>query len=239
MTPSEKERIIEEAFDAIRRVYNLRDELLSDAGKLEAERESNRKLSDRVANLEVTIKTLNSAIDKKDVEIKRLENRLNSRDDAMLTTIEALEKNRDNIYDEYLKRCHECDANENIMRRMIADSRKKKDEIKSLREKYDLLNRAHAKLCGDYDKLHKAMIAEVMGYATHDAEEDIKKLKEELELLRKAHAKLEDNFHELREKFAKLYLLYIGGMLEPKDVKDFTDWFNDTFGDFGIYDEEE
>lgn len=72
MTPSEKEKIIKEGFDAIRKVYNLRDDLLEDAGKLEAVRESNRKLSDRVANLEVTIKTLNAAIDKKDVEIRAL-----------------------------------------------------------------------------------------------------------------------------------------------------------------------
>jgi hypothetical protein len=50
---------------------------------------------------------------------------------------------------------------------------------------------------------------------------------------------LEDNFHELRKRFARLYLLYMGSMLEPKDVKAFTDWFTETFGDFGIDDEEE
>lgn len=203
MTPSEKERIIEEGFDAIRRVYNLRDDLLSDAGKLEAAKESNRKLSDRVANLEVTIKTLNSAIDKKDVEIHRLNNRLNSRDDAMLTTIEALEKNRDNIYDKYLDLAHKSDADEEIKKHMIIDNRKKKEEIKRLKGELELLRSCkYNNLCEN-------------------------------------NAKLEFNFHELREKFAKLYLLYIGGMLDPKDVKDFTDWFNDTFGDFGIYDEEE
>lgn len=234
MTPSEKEKIIKEGFDAIRKVYNLRDDLLEDAGKLEAVRESNRKLSDREANLEVTIKTLNSAIDKKDVEIR-----------ALKATSEALERNRDSIYDKYLELCHVIDADEELKKRMIADNRKKKDEIKSLREKYDLLNRAHAKLCGDYDILHKAMIAEVMGYATHDAEEDIKKQKAHAKLCEKYNtlcennAKLEDNFHELRDKFAKLYVWYIHGLLEIKDVIAFTDWFKDTFGDFGIYDEEE
>lgn len=193
MTPSEKEKIIKDSYDAIKDLYILRNELLTDAGNLEAARESNRKLSDRVANLEVTIKALNSAIDKKDVEIK------------------------------------------------------------SLREKYDLLNRAHVKLCGDYDKLHKAMIAEVMGYATHDAEEDIKKLKEDLESQQKARVKLcekynallektavlEDKIHDFREKFSKLYLLYIHEMLDAKDMTAFVHWFNDTFGDFGNNDEEE
>ena len=116
MAPSEKEKIIEEGFDAIRKVYNLR-------GELEAAKESNRKLSDRVANLEVTIRTLNSAIDKKDAEIR-----------ALKATSEALERKRDFIHDNYLKLCHECDANENIMRRMIADNRKKKEEIKRLKE---------------------------------------------------------------------------------------------------------
>lgn len=209
MTPSEKEKIIKEGFDAIRKVYNLRDNLLSDADKLEAARESNRKLSDRVANLEVTIKALNSAIDKKDVEIKRLNNRLNSRDDAMLTTIEALEENRDAIYDRYLELAHKSDADEEIKRHMIADNRKKKEEIKSLREELELLRKAHTKLCCDYNTLCEN------------------------------RAKLEDNFHELRKKFSKLYLLYIGGMLELKDVASFSDWFIDTFGDFGVYDEEE
>lgn len=193
MTPSEKEKIIKEGFDAIRKVYNLRDDLLSDADKLEAARESNRKLSDRVANLEVTIKALDSAIDKKDVEIQRL------------------------------------------------------------REELDLLKKAHAKLCGDYDKLHKAMIAEVMGYATHDADEEIKSLREELELLRKVHAKLcckyntlcennaklEDNFHELRRRFSNLYSYQVHDVLETKDMIAFSDWIKNTFGDFGIYDEEE
>lgn len=186
MTPSEKEKIIEEGFDAIRKVYNLRGDLLEDAGKLEAAKESNRKLSDRVANLEVTIKTLSAAIDKKDAEIK------------------------------------------------------------SLREKYDLLNRAHAKLCGDYDKLHKAMIAEVMGYATHDAEEDLEsqqkahiKLCEKYNALLEKTAVLEDKIHDFREKFSKLYLLYIHEMLDAKDMTAFAHWFNETFGDFGIYDEEE
>lgn len=152
MTPSEKEKIIKEGFDAIRKVYNLRDDLLEDAGKLEAAKESNRKLSDRVANLEVTIRTLNSAIDKKDAEIKRL------------------------------------------------------------REKYDLLNRAHAKLCEKYNNLCEATAVTAV---------------------------TEDKFHELRDKFAKLYVWYIHGLLEIKDVIAFTDWFKDTFGDFGIYDEEE
>lgn len=197
MTPSEKERIIEEGFDAIRKVYNLRDDLLADASKLEAAEESNRNLSDRVANLEVTIKVLNSAIDKKDVEIKRLTNRLNSRDDTMLATIEALEENRDTIYDLYLERCHKCDANENIMRQMIADNRKKKDEIKRLKKELEA-------------EKYKSEIAE-----------------------------LESNFHELREKFSKLYLWYIHDMLQIKDITAFSDWFKDTFGDFGVYDEEE
>lgn len=177
MTPSEKEKIIKEGFDAIGKVYNLRGDLLEDAGKLEAAKESNRKLSDRVANLEVTIRTLNSAIDKKDVEIR-----------ALKAANEALERKRDSIYDIYLKRCHECDANENIMRRMIADSRKKKDEIKSLREN---------------------------------------------------NAKLEDNFHELRHKFSDIYLRYVHDILQIGDLIAFTDWFKDTFGDFGVYDEEE
>lgn len=197
MTPSEKEKIIKEGFDAIRRVYNLRDDLLSDAGKLEAARESNRKLSDRVANLEVTIKTLNSAIDKKDAEIERLNNRLNRRDDAMSATIEALEKNRDNIYDKYLDLAHKSDADEEIKKHMIIDNRKKKDEIKSLRE-----------------------------------ELEAEKYKNEL-------ANLEDSFHELRQKFNELYLWYARGMLESYHMIAFADWFKDTFGDFGVYDEEE
>jgi chromosome segregation ATPase len=226
MTPSEKERIIEEGFDAIRKVYNLRDDLLSDADKLEAARESNRKLSDRVANLEVTIETLNSAIDKKDAEIKRLENRLKSRDDAMLATIKALEANRDNIYDRYLERCHKYDANEDIMRQMIADNRKKKDEIKRLKEELDLLQKAHTKLCCDYSDLNRT--AKVNAGVVH-----------KYNALCEKTAILEDNFHELRERFSRLYLLYIGSMLEPKDVTAFTDWFIETFGDFGIYDEEE
>lgn len=133
MTPSEKERIIEEGFDAIRKFYNLRDDLLEDAGKLEAAKESNRKLSDRVANLEVTIKTLNAAIDKKDAEIKRLK------------------------------------------------AEKHKNEI----------------------------------------------------------SELESGFHELRQRLSKLYLYHVRDMLETKDMLTFADWFKDTFGDFGIYDEEE
>lgn len=208
MTPSEKKKIIEEGFDAIRKVYNLRGDLLEDAGKLEAVRESNRKLSDRVANLEETIKALNSAIDKKDVEIKRLNNRLNSRDDAMLATIEALEKNRDNIYDKYLDLAHKCDAYEEIKKHMIIDNRKKKEEIKRLKGELELLRKAHAKLCRDYNALSKTTVTEA-------------------------------NFHELRERIRKLGLWYVHGALEHKDVTAFTDWFKDTFGDFGVYDEEE
>lgn len=226
MTPSEKERIIEEGFDAIRRVYNLRNDLLSDAGKLEAARESNRKLSDRVANLEVTIKTLNTAIDKKDAEIKRLENRLKSRDDAMLATIEALETNRDIIYDRYLECCHKRDANEDIKRQMIADNRKKKDEIKRLKEELDLLQKAHTKLCCDYSDLNRT--AKVNAGVVH-----------KYNALCEKTAILEDNFHELREKFSKLHLWYIHDMLQFKDITAFWDWFKDTFGDFGVYDEEE
>lgn len=149
MTPSEKEKIIKEGFDAIRRVYNLRDDLLSDAKKLEAVRESNRKLSDRVANLEVTIKTLNAAIDKKDVEIKELEKEL------------------------------------------------------------DLLRKAHVKLCSDYNTLCEN------------------------------NAKLESGFHELRQRLSKLYLYHVHDMLETKDMLTFSNWFTETFGDFGVYDEEE
>lgn len=211
MTPSEKEKIIEEGFDAIRKVYNLRGDLLEDAGKLEAAKESNRKLSDRVANLEVTINVLNSAIDKKDAELKRLE------------------KNKDAIYDRYLERCHKCDVNEYIMRQMIADNRKKKDEIKRLREEleaekehhgcdkcvcsvkkeYELLRKAHIKLCSDYNTLNEN------------------------------NAKLEADFHELRQRLSKLYLYHVHDMLETKDLIAFTDWFKDTFGDFGVNDEEE
>lgn len=209
MTPSEKERIIEEGFDAIRKVYNLRDDLLSDAGKLEAVKESNRKLSDRVANLEVTIRTLNSAIDKKDVEIHRLNNRLKSRDDAMLTTIEALEENRDNLYNSYLHLCHVTDADEDIKKQMIADNRKKKDEIKRLKEEYELLRKAHTKLCCDYNTLCEN------------------------------RAKLEDNFHELRRQINAIYFNAIHGELEDIDFMAFMIWFKDTFGDFGVYDEEE
>lgn len=208
MTPSEKEKIIKEGFDAIRKVYNLRDDLLSDAGKLEVARESNRKLSDMVANLEVTIKTLNAAIDKKDVEIKRLNNRLNSRDDAMLATIEALEKNRDNIYDKYLELAHKSDADEEIKKHMIIDNRKKKEEIKRLKGELELLRKAHAKLCRDYNALSKTTVTEA-------------------------------NFHELREQISHLYLYYLHDILQLKDVTAFTHWFTETFGDFGIYDEEE
>lgn len=208
MTPSEKEKIIEESFDAIRRVYNLRNDLLSDAGKLEAAKESNRKLSDRVANLEETIKALNSAIDKKDVEIKRLNKKLNIRDNAMLATIEALKKNRDNIYDKYLELCHTHYADESIKKQMIADNRKKKDEIKRLKKELELLRKAHAKLCRDYNALSKTTVTEA-------------------------------NFHELREQISHLYLYYLHDILQLKDMTAFTDWFKDTFGDFGIYDEEE
>lgn len=217
MTPSEKERIIEEGFDAIRKVYNLRDDLLEDAGKLEAVRESNRKLSDRVANLEVTIKTLNSAIDKKDTEIR-----------ALKATSEALERNRDSIYDKYLELCHVIDADEELKKRMIADNRKKKDEIKRLKEEleaekkihccdkcvcsvkkeYELLRKAHAKLCGDYDTLSKTTVTK-------------------------------ESFHELRQRLSKLYLYHVHDMLQTKDLIAFADWFTETFGDFGVYDEEE
>lgn len=218
MSPSEKERIIEEGFDAIRKVYNLRDDLLEDAGKLEAAKESNRRLSDRVANLEVTIKTLNSAIDKKDTEIR-----------ALKATSEALERNRDSIYDKYLELCHVIDADEELKKRMIADNRKKKDEIKRLKEEleaekkihccdkcvcsvkkeYELLRKAHAKLCSDYNTLNEN------------------------------NAKLEDNFHELRRKFSDIYLYYVHDTLEIGDLLDFSKWIKDTFGDFGVYDEEE
>lgn len=162
MTPNEKEKIIKEGFDAIRRVYNLRDDLLEDAGKLEAVRESNRKLSDRVANLEVTIRCLNSAIDKKDAEIKRL------------------------------------------------------------REELDLLQKSHAKLCGDYNKLNKALTEEL----------EAEKYKSEM-------IDLETDFHELRQRLSKLYLYHVHEILETKDFMLFFDWFKDTFGDFGVYDEEE
>lgn len=175
MTPSEKEKIIKEGFDAIRSLYNLRDDLLSDSEKLEAVKESNRKLSDRVANLEVTIRTLNSAIDKKDVEIKRLDTRLKS----TLTTIEALERNRDSIYDKYLELCHICDADEEIKKNMIA-------------EKY------------------KSEIAE-----------------------------LESNFHELRQKLTDMYMTGTLRGFSTSDFTEFAKWFEDTFGNFGIYDEEE
>lgn len=208
MTPSEKEKIIEEGFNAIRKVYNLREDLLSDAGKLEAAKESNRKLSDRVANLEVTIKTLNSAIDKKDVEIQRLNNRLKSRDDAMLTTIEALEENRDAIYDKYLELAHKSDADEEIKKHMIADNRKKKEKIKSLKRELELLRKAHMKLCGDYNALNKTTITE-------------------------------DNFHELRRQINAIYFNAIHGEFEITDFMAFMIWFKDTFGDFGVYDEEE
>lgn len=150
MTPSEKEKIIEEGFDAIRKVYNLRGDLLSDAGKLEAAKESNRKLSDRVANLEETIKVLNSAIDKKDVELKRL------------------------------------------------------------REELDLLQKAHVKLCGDYNKLNKALTEE-----------------------------LEADFHELRQKLTDMYMTGTLRGFSTSDFTEFAKWFTETFGDFGIYDEEE
>lgn len=150
MTPSEKEKIIEEGFDAIRKVYNLRDDLLSDSEKLEDVKESNRKLSDRVANLEVTIKALNSAIDKKDAEIERL------------------------------------------------------------REELDLLQKAHAKLCGDYYKLNKALTEE-----------------------------LESDFHELRQKLTDMYMTGTLRGFSTSDFTEFAKWFNDTFGDFGKYDEEE
>jgi predicted nuclease with TOPRIM domain len=208
MTPSEKERIIKEGFDAIRKVYNLREDLLADADKLEAAKESNRKLSDRVANLEVTIETLNSAIDKKDVEINIVKN------------------SNDTIFDNYLGLCHKYDANEDIKRQMIADNRKKKDEIKRLKEELDLLQKAHTKLCCDYSDLNRT--AKVNAGVVH-----------KYNALCEKTAILEDNFHELRERFARLYLLYIDSMLEPKDVTAFTDWFNATFGDFGVYDEEE
>lgn len=208
MTPSEKERIIVEGFDAIRKVYNLRDDLLADAGKLEAVKESNRKLSDRVANLEVTIKALDSAIDKKDVEIKRLNNRLKSRDDAMLTAIEALEENRDAIFDKYLELAHKSDADEEIMRHMIADNRKKKEEIKNLREELYLLQKAHTKLCGDYNSLRKITVTEA-------------------------------NFHELRQKLTNMYTLNTIRGFSTSDFTEFAKWFTDTFGDFGINDEEE
>lgn len=239
MTPSEKEKIIKEGFDAIRRVYNLRDDLLSDAGKLEAAKESNRKLSDRVANLEVTIKTLNSAIDKKDAEIHRLNDRLKS----MQATYELLEANRDNLYDSYLHLCHVHDVDEDIKRLMIVDNRKKKEEIKSLKDKYNALHNVHVKLCRDYDVLHKAMIAEVGGHAAHDIEDintRLYKLKEESHAcdIRKI-SKLESNFHELRQRLSKLYLYHVRDMLETKDVLSFTDWFKDTFGDFGVYDDDE
>lgn len=208
MTPSEKEKIIKEGFDAIRKVYNLRDDLLSDAGKLEAARESNRKLSDRVANLEVTVEALNNAIDKKDVEIKRLNNRLKSRDDALLTTIEALEENRDAIYDKYLKLAHKSDADEEIKRQMIVDNRKKKDEIKELKEELYLLQKAHTKLCGDYNSLRKITVTEA-------------------------------NFHELRQKLTNMYTISTIRGFSTSDFTEFAKWFTDTFGDFGIYDEEE
>lgn len=199
MTPSEKEKIIKDSYEAIKDLYILRNELLTDAGKLEAAKESNRKLSDMVANLEVTIKTLNAAIDKKDVEIKRLNNRLNSRDDAMLATIKALEMNRDNIYDEYLDLAHKSDADEEIKKQMVIDNRKKKEEIKRLKEE----NRKVA-------EKYKSVIAE-----------------------------LESNFHELRHRLGDLYLYHVHDTLETKDIIAFTDWFKDTFGDFGINDEEE
>lgn len=224
MTPSEKEKIIKEGFDAIRKVYNLRDDLLEDAGKLETVRESNRKLSDRVANLEVTIKTLNAAIDKKDVEIKELENRLKS----LQATYESLERNRDNIYDSYLRLCHVTDADEEIKKQMIVDNRKKKEEIKSLKEEleaekkihccdrcvcsvkkeYELLRKAHMKLCSDYNTLNEN------------------------------NAKLEDNFHELRERLVGMYMTGTLRGFSTSDFTEFAKWFNDTFGDFGVYDDD-
>lgn len=227
MTPSEKEKIIKEGFDAIRKVYNLRDDLLSDAGKLEAARESNRKLSDRVANLEVTVEALNNAIDKKVEEIKRLNNRLNSRDDAMLATIEALEKNRDAIYDRYLECCHKCDANENIMRQMIADNRKKKDEIKSLRE--ELEENSQKTCCVGFEAIRRI---EALKKGCEENRKVAEKYKNEI-------AKLEDNFHELRHRLDDLYFYHVHDTLGIKDIIAFTDWFKDTFGDFGINDEEE
>ena len=210
MTPSEKERIIKERYKAIR-------DLLEDADKLEATRESNRKLSDRIANLEVTIKILNSAIDKKDAEIKILENRL-----------KVAENSRDTIYDNYLERCHKCDANEDIMRQMIANNRKKKEEIKRLKEEleaekksnrcdkcvcsvkkeYELLRKAHMKLCSDYNTLNEN------------------------------NAKLEDNFHELRERLVGMYMTGTLRGFSTSDFTEFAKWFNDTFGDFGVYDDD-
>lgn len=216
MTPNEKERIIKEGFDAIRRVYNLRDDLLSDAGKLEAVKESNRKLSDRVANLEVTIKTLNAAIDKKDVEIR-----------ALKVTIEALEKNRDAIYDRYLERCHKCDANENIMRQMIADNRKKKEEIKRLRE--ELEENSQKTCCVGFEAIRRI---EALKKGCEENRKVAEKYKSEI-------AKLEDNFHESRRRFSNLYLYQVHDILQTKDIIAFTHWFTETFGKFGIYDEEE
>lgn len=227
MTPSEKEKIIKDSYEAIKDLYILRNELLTDAGNLEAAKESNRKLSDRVANLEETIKVLNSAIDKKKEEIKRLNNRLNSRDDALLATIEALEKNRDNIYDKYLDLAFKSDADEEIKKRMIIDNRKKKEEIKSLREELEAEKKFHCcDGCGSIRRI------EALKKGCEENRKVAEKYKSEIAIL-------EDNFHELREKFARLYLLYMGSMLEHKDVTAFTDWFKDTFGDFGIYDEEE
>lgn len=224
MSPSEKERIIKEGFDAIRKVYNLRDDLLSDAGKLEAAKESNRKLSDRVANLEVTIKTLNSAIDKKDVEIHRLNNRLKSRDNAMLTTIEALEQNRDAIYDKYLELCHVHDADEEIKKQMIADNRKKKEEIKKLKEELEAEKKSYwCDGCKGSEELRKAHV----------------KLCSKCNTLCENNAKLEDNFHELRRQINVIYFNAIHGELEVADFMAFMIWFKDTFGDFGVYDEEE
>lgn len=147
MTPSEKERIIKEGFDAIRKVYNLRDDLLEDAGKLEAVTESNRKKKD---------------------EIKRLKEELEAE-----------------------KKIHCCDKC-----------------VCSVKKEYELLRKAHAKLCSDYDTLSKTTVTK-------------------------------ESFHELRQRLSKLYLYHVHDMLETKDLIAFTDWFTETFGDFGVYDEEE
>lgn len=216
MTPSEKEKIIEEGFDAIRKVYNLRGDLLEDAGKLEAAKESNRKLSDRVANLEVTIRTLNSAIDKKDVELRDLK-----------ATTEAFKRKWDTIYDDYLALCHKCDSNENIMRRMIADSRKKKDEIKKLKEELEAEKKSHC-----YDGCGSIRRIEALKKGCEENRKVAEKYKSEI-------AELESNFHELRHRLGDLCWCLVLNKLATKDIEAFTDWFKDTFGDFGIHDEEE
>lgn len=216
MTPSEKEKIIKDSYDAIKDLYILRNELLTDAGKLEAAKESNRKLSDRVANLEVTIKSLNAAIDKKDAEIRDLK-----------ATTEAFKRKWSTNYDDYLALCRKCDSNENIMRQMIADSRKKKDEIKSLREELEAEKKSYCcDGCGSIRRI------EALKKGCEENRKVAEKYKSEI-------AELESNFHELRHRLGDLCWYLVLDKPATKDIKAFVDWFKGTFGDFGVNDEEE